>query len=177
MVATFLQDDLAEELKRIFTGFQLKAPATGELTDVHVYKQNLPIPAPVTPSDEDLDPSVIEEGLGLTDAENAEDPYPYALVRVTEGKIEKIDGEQAVEVFLLFGVFDDDLENQGHKDILNMIQKVYERFSKNAILAARYECVMPINWALQEEESYPYYIGGMTLNFVTHPIRREDPYA
>lgn len=174
MVATFLQDDLVEELKKIFDGFRLKNPL-GELSPVNVYAQSLPIPAPVPPPEE-TDPELAEEGLIDTDPVKTEDPYPYAIVRVTDGKIENIDGDQAVTVFIILGVFDDNLNNQGHKDVLNMIQRIYERFAKNAILAGKYECEHPMQWSLQEEESFPYFIGGVGLTFNTLPIRREDPY-
>lgn len=175
MTATFLQDDLCEELRKIFEGFQLKNPS-GELSDINVFRQSLPIPAPSSPPDGE-DPSYFEEGLGITDPVKAEDPYPYAIVRLTDGSIKDIDGNQAVNVFIILGVYDDDLSNQGHKDILNMIQKIYERFAKNAILARKYECMHPISWTLQEEESFPYFIGGIALTFETLAIRREDPYA
>lgn len=173
MIATFLQDDLAEELEKIYEGYQLKNPL-GELSDINVYKQALPVPAPADPpAEENLE--LLEEGLGVTDPAKLEDPYPYAIVRVTDGQIRDIDGEQAVNVLIILGVYDDSLNNQGHKDILNMIQKIYERFAKNAILADRYECLHPISWTLQEEESYPYFIGGVALTFETLGIRREDP--
>lgn len=176
MVASYLQDDLAAELEKIFENTRLQNPR-GELVPVNVYKQELPIPPPTQPPEEDYDPELIEADEGLSDLENQEDPFPYAIVRIREGEIKKIDGDQAVEVLIIFGVIDRDLSNQGYKGVLNLIQLVYERFSKNAILSAKYECVMPIEWALQDEPSFPYFIGGMTLTFLTHPIRREDPYA
>lgn len=174
MVATFLQDDLEEELKKIFDGFRLKNPL-GELSEINVFSQALPIPAPVAPP-ENADPELVEEGLADTDPVKVKDPYPYAIVRIMDGKIEIIDGPQSVTVLIILGVYDENLQNQGHKDVLNMIQKIYERFAKNAILAGKYELLHPIEWTLQEEESYPYFIGGMALNFGTLAIRREDPY-
>lgn len=173
MIATFLQDDLAADLAETFKHFRLKNPQ-GETASLNIFKQSLPIPTakdiPDTVTDEDL-----EEGIYNAEAE--EDPYPYIIVRVEQGTIENIDQEQAVIVNLIIGVIDRDYKNQGHKDVLNIIQKIYERFAKNAILAKKYECVMPIEWALQDEESYPYFFGGMALKFETIPIRREDPYA
>ncbi len=176
MVATFLQDDLVQELKKIFDGFLLKSP-DGTLSPVNVFAQYLPIPKPAPTPKGDVDPELVEEGLAASDVLTVPDPYPYIIVRVVEGEIKEIEDDQAVETMILIGIYDNDLNNQGYKDVLNIIQKIYERFSKNAILNRRYECVMPIEWVLQEEESYPYYIGGMTLNFITHPIRREDRYA
>lgn len=173
MIATFLQDDLAADLADIFKHFRLKNPQ-GETVGLNIFKQSLPIPTakdiPDTVTDEEL-----EEGIYNAEAE--EDPYPYIIVRVEQGTIDKIDQEQAVIVNLIIGVIDRDYNNQGHKDVLNIIQKVYERFAKNAILAAKYECVMPITWALQDEESFPYFFGGMALTFETIPIRREDPFT
>ena len=173
MIATFLQDDLAADLAEIFRHFRLKNPQ-GETVGLNIFKQSLPIPTakdiPDTVTDEEL-----EEGTYNAEAE--EDPYPYIIVRVEQGTIDKIDQEQAVIVNLIIGVIDRDYNNQGHKDILNIIQKIYERFAKNAILAAKYECVMPITWALQDEESFPYFFGGMALTFETIPIRREDPFT
>jgi hypothetical protein len=181
MVADYLQQDLVDELKRLFDGALFRTPGEPDesgkpkMAPLRVFPQALPIPEPANPPDGDLDPELIEEGLGLSDL-NA-DPYPYIIVRVESGSIKEIGGEQTVKATLLFGAFDDSYTNQGHRDVLHMIQKIYERFSKNAILAAKYENVMPINWALQDEESYPYYFGGMELFFNTLPIGREDPYV
>ncbi len=177
MVATFLQDDLVEELKTIFKDFRLKNPM-GELSGINVFPQELPIPAPTTPPEEsEAAPELLEEGLVEdTDPVKVEDPYPYAIVRIEDGEIKTIDGEQTITTLVILGVYDDSLKNQGHKDILNMIQKIYERFAKNAILASKYECLHPIQWSLQEEGSYPYFIGGMALSFGVAAIRREDPY-
>ena len=172
MIATFLQDDLKTELEAIFEHFFLKDPA-GETSKIHVYKQFLPIPETVDIPSTVTDLELEEETYN---AQAKEMPFPYILVRVQEGIIEKIDGEQAVSVTLIIGVVDRGHENQGYKDVLNIIQKIYERFSKNAILAQKYECMMPIQWALQEEESYPYFFGGMALRFETAAIKREDPY-
>ena len=173
MIATFLQDDLKADLEETFKHFFLKDPQ-GKLVNLNIFKQNLPIPVaaemPETVTDEEL-----EEGV--YDAIAKEDPYPYIIVRVEQGKIEGIDQEQTVIVNLIIGVIDRGYENQGHKDVLNIIQKIYERFAKNAILAKKYECTMPIEWALQDEQSFPYFFGGMALQFETIRIRREDPYA
>lgn len=172
MIATFVQDDLAAELAEILKDLRLQDPQGGRVP-VNIYKQFLPIyeaqEIPDTVTDEEL-----EEGT--YDAQAVQVPFPYVLVRVAEGVIESIDGEQAVDINLIIGVIDRSRDNQGYKDILNIMQDVYLRFSKNAILAQKYECMMPIQWALQEEESYPYFFGGMALRFETAAIKREDPY-
>lgn len=189
MVADYLQQDLVSELREIFKDDLFRMPGkisnhgeTGEekkpeFGRINVYAQALPVPKPAEMQQEETDPEIIEEGLSLSDIENSEDPYPYIIVRVEGGNITEINGDQTVRVNLIFGAYDDSYENQGHRDVLHMIQKIYERFAKNAILASRYECVMPMEWALQDEESYPYFFGGMAMNFNTLFIGREDKYV
>ncbi len=173
VVATFLQDELVVEVEKILKDIRLKTP-DGKKSKVNVFPQYLPIPTPKRPPEGDIPPEVVEEGLAASDVETEPDPFPYVLVRVDSGEIKEIDGEQSVTVYILIGVFDDNTDNLGFKDVLEIIQRIYERFGKNAYMA-EYECdTNDIEWALQEEESYPYYFGGMTLKFLTHPIRRED---
>lgn len=173
MIATFLQDDLAAELQALFEHFRLDSPS-GERVPPNVFKQFLPIRTakdiPDTVTDMEL-----EEGIYNAEANIV--PFPYILVRVNEGTIETIGGDQTVTINLIIGTVDRSPLNQGYKDILTIMQRVYERFAKNAILNNRYECLMPISWAMQEEESYPYFFGGMALTFATSPITREDPYT
>lgn len=171
MIAAFLQDDLAAELESLFEHFRLPDP-NGESVAPKIYLQNLPVPEaqeiPFTVTDEEL-----EEGI--YDAVAIDAYFPYIIVRVESGVIENPSGDQTVTVNLLIGTISRTHDNQGHRDILNIIQKIYERFSKNAILANEYECLHPIEWALQDEESFPYYFGGMALKFATLAIVREDP--
>lgn len=172
MIAAFLQDDLIEELRNIFQHFRLPDP-TGERVPLNVYSQDLPIPEaqeiPDTVTDEEL-----EEGTYDAMAESI--PFPYIVVRVMDGEIKSPGSDQTVDINLLIGVIARTHDNQGHRDVMNIIQKIYERFAKNSVLAARYECLYPMQWALQEEGSFPYYFGGMSLQFTTLPITREDPY-
>ena len=170
MIATFVQDDLRDELSKIFAHFRLRGP-DGEVSQIKIFEQSLPVPEaqdiPDTVTDEEL-----EEGTYDAKAKYAQ--FPYIIVRIIDGEILNIDAEQSVDIQLLIGVVDRSHDNQGHKDVLNIIQKIYERFSKNPILAHKYECMMPIQWALQEEESFPFFFGGMALRFETAPITRED---
>lgn len=173
MTPTFLQDDLQAELQKLFDGFYLDDPSSNRVP-INVYKQFLPVPVakeiPSTVTDMEL-----EEGI--YNAEAVAVPFPYIIVRLEDGIFDKIDREQTTHINLLFGVIDRNPDNQGYKDVLNMIQRITERFEKNPGLAGKYACLPPIEWALQEEGSYPYFFGGMAMTFETAPIVREDPYA
>ncbi len=172
MVATFLQDELAEELRKIFKGFSLKSP-DGGMDKIHVFRQLLPMPEPA--GQEEIPPELLENGLvnGIT----SPDPYPYIIVRIDDGEIENASSAQMVNINLLIGIYEPDYDKQGHKDVLNIIAKIYERFAKVPVLNGKYTIQYPVTWALQEEESYPYYFGGMGMAFEIASIVREDRYA
>lgn len=172
MVATFLQSELAEELKKILSGFKLKNPQ-GKIADINIFEQLLPMPEPA--AQEEIPPELLENGLA--EEITSPDPYPYIIVRVGDGEIESPDSAQTVSINLIMGIYEPDYDKQGHKDILNIIAKIYERFAKTPILNGKYTIQYPITWVLQEEESYPYYFGGMGLAFETASIVREDKYA
>lgn len=173
MVAELLQDDLCEELNRLFEQDIFKNPYN-ERQKLTAYPQDLPIPDTADIQD---NTEIDEEGLGLSISDRDKDDqfFPYVIVRAEEGSIKEAEADQEVNITLLFGAWDDDKKNQGHRHILHMIQKVYERFAKFPILADRYECELPIEWATQDEPSWPYFFGGMNLKFRLLGIRREDP--
>lgn len=172
MVAAFLQSELADELKEILADFRLKDPQ-GERTSINIFEQILPMPEPLDQGE--IAPELLENGLA--DGQTAPDPFPYILVRVQDGEIEDESSAQKVNVVLILGIYEPDYGKQGHKDILNMIAKVYERFAKCPVLNGKYTIQYPIGWVLQDEESYPFYFGGMNLAFEIAAVRREDPYS
>ncbi|MCM1220571.1 MAG: hypothetical protein NC548_39400 [Lachnospiraceae bacterium] len=172
MVATFLQNELADELKRILSDIQLKTPQGGK-SSINIFEQLLPMPEPS--GQEEIAPELLENGLA--EEQTAPDPYPYIVVRIADGEIEDENSAQKVNLTLLIGIYEPDYDKQGHRDILNIIAKIYERFAKFPVLNGKYTVQYPILWTLQDEESYPFYFGGVNLGFEVAAIRREDPYS
>ena len=111
------------------------------------------------------------------DGFTTEQVFPYIVVRISEGRVEQPGENQAVNILLNFGVYDPDRRNSGYLDVLHMIETIRQRFFKNPILNHKYECTAQMEWALQDEESYPYNFGSLSLNFLTAPMQREDENA
>lgn len=154
MTATILQEQLCEEIRSIFQQSRFK-DSTGKHVELNVFEQNLPI------REDDEEP----------------DPVPYVIVRMSEGTTKSDEESHEVIVELLIGYFDDNPQNNGHKGVLEIIQKIYERFAKNPMLANRFIFKEPFEWAMQDEESFPYYFGAASMTFTTAAIRKEDPLA
>lgn len=154
MTPEYLQNAVIEIVKALFAGESFPS-AGGTHKPLAVYPQDLPL-------------------LGAGDEEEGQ--YPYCIVRLADGTIEKPDGAQSVRVVLVFGAIDNDRSRAGYRTLLHLIAKTYQRFAANPYVAQSFICTHPIHWALQEEDSYPYFLGGMQLTFDAPAVRKEIPW-
>lgn len=149
-----LQDALCAEIRALFEGFPLY-DATGAKTALKVYAQDLP--------------------ETQTDEEDGSDPSPYCIVKLVDGTA---GGEKnSVRVVLVFCVRDAARDRQGHRDILTLIFRVYERFAKNPYLlnfSFPIDDTAAFEWAIQDEDTYPFNIGACKLTFDCPTIQKED---
>ena len=153
MTPLMLQDELVEELKRLFQNFLYKSPS-GENVPINVFWQNIPI----NENDDD------------------DDPIPYIIVRLNGGKDDGTrDSSNVVKLVIVIGIWNDSLDNQGYRDVSNIIQKIYERFQTKPNLNGKAVFDGEFNWMLQEDNYYPYSFGACSLTFNIAAIRREDP--
>lgn len=152
-----LQDALVKELKEnILRDVYGKRPS-GEEHPVSVFAQDLPVI-----SEDDDDESMY---------------FPYATVRL--GDSDTLDDEDVwhQSVYILLGAYDIDEKRQGHLGILTMIERITARFLKEPLLKPGFRCDAKMSTALQDEDTYPYYFGGVELSFALPKIEKEDPYA
>lgn len=128
-----------------------------ELVKMTVYPQNIPVPLSV---------------------EEDENPVPYIIVRLNTGTDANVhDSKYIMQVVVIMGIWEDDRNAQGHRELLNIINLVYERFKKNPCLDGKYVYDGEFEWDIQEDGYYPYYFGAFKMNFAIPAIRREDPLA
>lgn len=147
-----LQDEIKEMLEEVSNEIDWK-DIDGNRTKLSVFKQNLP----KRDTDED-------------------DPFPYCIIRLVSGRHNAIqDEENSIRVLLIFGLCDNGLENQG-ETMLNLINRIVLRLSENNVLKTFYQ-KGKIEWAIDDEDTYPYFFGGMDLTFVPAFIpRREEMF-
>lgn len=155
MIPEMLQDDLVEEMKRLFSDDVFKTPA-GKITSINVFPQSLPI----AESDDD------------------DDPAPYIIVRIVKGEDSGVfDSNHSVKMLFVIGIYDDDLSAQGHRTVLHIINKIYHRFKKNPCLNNKYVCDGQFVWEINDDAYYPYYFGAVNTDFNISAIRREDKFT
>lgn len=158
LTAHGLQTALVDELKTLFSDTLMRNPL-GEDRPPEVFEQQLPVPQ----DDYDADMSFA----------------PYIIVQLYSGKIEDFHtpghGKQ-LQVDMLFCIFNDDRNRNGHIELLNMIQRVENYLGargrvKNFILSK------PFEWVLENSDNYPYYFGAATANFEAPRVTQEDPFS
>ena len=142
-----LQRAVMDDLRKLFKNDRFKAP-DGGTASMKVYKQQLP-KLPLQDDEDEADGS---------------DLFPFIVVRVMSGKIESPDASHEVTLLLWIGVFDDDLKNEGHDAVLEIIERVQQHYQEKPTLGAAF-FKDPFEWALQDEESFPFFYGGCSLTF------------
>lgn len=156
MTPTMLQDELIEEIKRLLHDNLYKRPGTKELIPMNVFAQSIPV----------------------NETDDEDDPIPYVLVRLNSGKdIGTRDSNHTVKLVIVIGIWDDDLNLQGHRDVMNIIFKIYDRFQTNPNLNGVAVHSGEFNWALQEDAHFPYFFGACSLDFNIAAIRRGDKFV
>ena len=156
MTIVQLMEDLADELDAVLSHMQFPDELTKKTTKINVFQFGLPIEKT---------------------AEDKKKKFPYVMILPEEGTIEGSSEPQQVRIQLFIGIFDKEMENQGKKHVLNVINDICERFLKNPALKGRYYADEKITWVVDEEEEFPYYYGAVWMVFNTPTIRREDEYA
>jgi hypothetical protein len=164
-----LQKALMSEIEKITDGMTFKQPGKEKRKKLQIYGQGLPIPehSPAERDDETID--YVE-----TDAEEAVFKCPWCIVRVEKGKIDGINADPNVVTSIEFGIFDDNTDNQGHEDVLNLIWKIYTRFAGDSLLEMQYECLNDFEFATQDEDTFPYFFGAMSMTFKFKGVQRES---
>lgn len=170
MTPLMLQDELVEEIKRLLSEHLYKKPPTIE--DMEDAEEGTEVEAKRVPM------NVFSQNLPINETDNDADPIPYIIVRLNSGEDESTrESNNVVKLVVIIATWDDALENQGYRDVLNIIQKIYHRFETNPNLNGVGVFSGKFKWAIQDDNYYPYNFGACELNFHISAVRREDPYA
>lgn len=154
-----LEETLAEEFRKLFRGRTFKN-SLGHDVPLKSFVHSLPVK--------------VGDDESLTDADY---PEPYIVSEIDGGKQATENDGHVVNVAVVICVCDDNTARNGHQDALAIIQRIIERFSKNPALGGRFNMVFPIEWSLADEDTYPYYYGGLLMHFEVSAIEREDELA
>ncbi len=120
--------------------------------------------------------NVFEQALPIsTSADDMPEFAPYCIVRISDGSILEANGSETVNVLLLFCVMSEQLDMRGYADVLHLMQMAKQYLLEHSVISRAF-CIVPesIQWSLQQEESHPYYLGGITLSYHAPAIIRNE---
>ena len=176
----YLQKDLCKEIERLTEDLRFLRPGSSERVKLKAYRQMLPLA-------EKDDTEVLDEYGG----EEAYDKlFPWALVQIAGGSIKEPSAEHRVNLNIVVGIYEPDTERNGHDDVMLVIERIIERFSKHPVLNRKFTITVITDnnisnshelfeWALSDptDEAYPFYFGVLSLAFRMKGFEREDKYA
>lgn len=155
MTTPELEDALVEAIAQITSDMRYRSNnETDELAPIRVYCQFIPrnevgevIPGEIT-------------------------AYPAVIVRAKQG-VQAIEYER-VTVELIIGCWDNSIEQQGGRDVLQIIERIKHGIRHRDIIRQRFPVRMPLNWQINKRaasgptgdyNSYPYFFGEMQIDF------------
>jgi len=157
MTARYLQDILIDKIGEILKDMLFTRSDGADVAGAQGYKQSLPV--------------------FLSDEDDMDTVFPYYIVRMQNGKLTGDDGPWTITVAVVFGIYDSDEETNGHEAILGMIQRVIDYFYTYPLLGNFRAQADGMEWQLQDEDTFPYYFGAVSLKFDAPIPERIDDYS
>lgn len=148
------QDALVEMLVELFDGKKYNGQEGRKA--LNIFKQDLPVPED---NDADVD----------TDAAAA----PYIVARMTGGEIVDDNEPQKVEFTLIMCAYDTGGAREGYQDVANIKEDIVQRVCTAPYFGGAFTILKPIVWAMQQDDTHPYYFGACTLT-CTAPAMTQD---
>lgn len=153
MIPTDLQGSLKARVEQLFSGKLFKNPK-GELVPLQVFEQHLP-----------------------EKKSNEDERFPCVLVQLNFGEQKSPSDQHTAPILFVIGIYYDEPDNQGHKVVMEIINKLFEDFSKHPFQNMKYEVKFPLRWGLHEEDVAPYYWGAVETTWVLPTFQRTDVEA
>jgi hypothetical protein len=151
MIPSLMQDCLVNELETLFYGFTLKN-VNNEDSPLHIYPQGLP----------------------SRKNQNDTSHYPFVVVKLIDGEDPGEEDPNTCRIFFICGIYDPSENLQGHKDCLNILQKIYAHLARFRVFDKKYEVQYPFNWNLTDEDYFPYFYGGIETTWTVGKITMQD---
>ena len=148
------QDAMVEMLEELFEG--KKYSGQDGKKALKIFKQDLPIP-------EDTD----------ADVDTNQSPAPYIVVCMNGGTIQEEDKPQVIDMSLVICAYDSGPEREAYRDVANIKEDIVQRVCAKPYFGGTFTILKPIAWAMQEDDTHPYYYAAITLSCTAPAMSQE----
>ena len=189
MTPQLLQRDICKDIEECLSDLRYANPIKGDVP-ITVYRHDTPVIQHKDYSDLEYNDREIHAEPGAESLEwydqkeqIEDDPFPYVIVRISQGNVKDPNNAQTVDVVFIIGVYDDDPSKTGFDGVLNIISRIYERYAKNPLVHGnkakiRFDGEQQLfHWVLQDDDTWPYFFGAIQAEFELMPIERESKYT
>lgn len=150
-----LQKALKKRIEKIVEGFLLYS-AKEVQKEIQVFEQHLPVKAKSQSRNPDSE------------------LYPCIIVYLDEGERNDVNASNQVKVFLVIGVYDDEFDNQGYRDAMNVVEKIIQDLERSPVIENRFEMKHPLKWKYDDDDNGPYHFAWIETYFEIPRSLRED---
>ena len=150
MIPMDLQKELKERLEQEFADKLFENP-NGELVPIQIFEQHLP--------------QKQKEDLSL---------YPYIIIQLNNGTQANETAAEGIKVVFLIGVFQEDSENQGYRNVVRVINRISSNLKQNPTVKRQFQLNYPYDWALYDEDVAPYFFGGIETTWNVPTFSRTE---
>ncbi|MGG3448633.1 hypothetical protein ABER98_01730 [Domibacillus aminovorans] len=142
MIPTDLQAGLKKRLEKVFEHELFHAP-NGERVPLTIIEQKLP-----------------------KKTKKEDEFYPLILVKLFDGEKRTEKDDNKVNVGFVIGTFDGAPNHQGYQDVTHIMNKIIKNLHEYPSVDDQFELSFPLRWAIIDEETEPYYHGGIEATFI-----------
>jgi hypothetical protein len=99
--------------------------------------------------------------------------YPAIVIRAKQG-VQSQEYEK-VTVEMLVGCFDDTKDQQGYRDVMQLVERLKQRIREQSVIRQKFPVRLPLNWQVNKRSSsaggpssyneYPYWFGEIQVDF------------
>lgn len=157
MTGIELADGLKARLSELFTGYTL-LNRSGVLQAVKIVNQYVPQPSGVT---------INTKGIANYSSEDYDSNFPCIIIRSKESiyQEERMLAQALHKIELTIGIYDDNSECQGWRDIANIEDRILNNLFVDRIIANKFRLEMPVSFKFLDVDTWPIYFGVIDLNF------------
>ena len=155
MTVLSIYEELEEFLHSVLDEMYFESPS-GQRVKINFYRQNLP-------------PLLNEEDIN---------PIPYVLIKILGGTFpQDYRGDKGkIRVLLTIGLMNTESGYTASRDVVGVIERIRTKLLKVGYLKT-FSLNSDIDFAMNEDDEYPYSFGGLDMTFRSVNIMREDEYT
>jgi len=164
------QRALMREVERLCSDMRFQDADGREDAKLVCYEQYMPLPHSVIQAVED--PKVDSIDFTAAEIEDALQRFPWCKAAIVNVSVKEPNGDQIVTFELNVGLYDSSLTKTGHRGILNIYDRIYQRFAADPFLESQYCNTGKFSLDFERDTQWPYFYGYITTEFNIVGIQR-----